>query len=200
MTVKLAVFVAPFAPVIVTEVLRVTVLVVTANVTVVLPDVTVTLEGTVTTEVLLLDSVTVAPLEGDGPLSVTVPVEFCDPPFTVVGFRVSELRVGALTVSVAERATPSVPVILTEVLDATGLVVMVKVAVVAFAATVTLAGTCAAVVLLLDRVTTAPFAGAGPFSVTVAVEVFPPITDVGLRTSELRVAALTVNVAVLVTP
>ena len=44
----------------------------------------------------------------------------------------------------------------TEVLVATGLVVTVKVAVVALAATVTLAGTCAAAVLLLDRVTTAP--------------------------------------------
>lgn len=40
--------------------------------------------------------------------------------------------------------------------DATGLVVMVKVAVVALAATVTLAGAWAAAVLLLDRVTMAP--------------------------------------------
>ena len=47
-----------------------------------------------------------------------------------------------------------------EAFVATGLVVTVKVAVVALAATVTLAGTCAAAVLLLDRVTTAP-AGRG---------------------------------------
>jgi len=85
-------------------------------------------------------------------------------------------------------------------LVATGLVVTVKVAVVAFAGTVTLAGTCAAAVLLLDRVTTAPPAGAGPFSVTVPVEEVPPITEVGLRVTELSVAAVTVNVVVLVTP
>ena len=44
----------------------------------------------------------------------------------------------------------------TEALLATGLVVTVNVAVVAFAATVTLIGTCAAFVLLLASVTTAP--------------------------------------------
>ena len=83
---------------------------------------------------------------------------------------------------------------------ATGLVVTVKVAVVAFAGTVTLAGTCAAAVLLLDRVTTAPPAGAGPFNVTVPVEDVPPITEEGLRVMDPSVAAVTVNVVVLVTP
>src|SRR5271167_4748015 len=71
-----------------------------------------------------------------------------------------------------------------EVLAATGLVVTVKVAVVAFAATVTLGGTCAAAVLLLDRVTTAPPPGAGPFNVTVPVDVLPPNTDAGLTLTE----------------
>jgi len=81
------------------------------------------------------------------------------------------------------------------VFDATALVVTVKVAVVAFAATVTLAGTCAAAVLLLDSVTTAPPVGAGPLSVTVPVEEAPPGTDVGLRVTELRTAAVTVRLA-----
>jgi len=63
----------------------------------------------------------------------------------------------------------------------------VKVAVVALAATVTLAGTCAAAALLLDRVTTAPPAGAGPFRVTVPVEVLPPIVEVGLSVTEVSV-------------
>src|SRR5271165_2627328 len=70
------------------------------------------------------------------------------------------------------------------VLLATPLVVMVKVAVVAPAATVTLAGSCAAPVLLLDKVTSAPPEGAGPFSMTVPLEVFPPATDVGFRVRE----------------
>ena len=83
---------------------------------------------------------------------------------------------------------------------ATGLVVTVKVAVVAFAGTVTLAGTCAAAVLLLDRVTTAPPEGAGPFNVTVPVEDVPPITEEGLLVMDPSVAAVTVNVVVLVTP
>ena len=87
-----------------------------------------------------------------------------------------------------------------EVLAATGLVVTVKVAVVAFAATVTLAGTCAAAVLLLDRVTTAPPAGAGPVSFTVPVEDVPPITEAGLKVTELTAAAVTVKLAVLVAP
>ena len=88
----------------------------------------------------------------------------------------------------------------TDAFVATGLVVTVKVAFVAFAATVTLAGTWAVAVLLLDSVTTAPPAAAGPFSVTVPVEEVPPITEVGLRATELSVAAVTVRVVVLVTP
>ena len=78
--------------------------------------------------------------------------------------------------------------------------VTVNVAVVAPAATVTLAGTCAAVVLLLVRVTTAPPDGAGPVKVTVPVEDVPPITEVGLRLTEVSAAAVTVKVAVFVTP
>src|SRR5207248_1746853 len=77
-----------------------------------------------------------------------------------------------------------------EVVAATGLVVTVKVAVVAFAATVTLAGTCAAAVLLLDRVTIAPSAGAGPVRATVPVELAPPMTEAGLTPTELSVGAV----------
>ena len=73
----------------------------------------------------------------------------------------------------------------TEALDATAAVVIVKVAVVAPAATVTLAGNCAAAVLLLVRVTTAPLDRAGPFKVTVPVDEVPPITEDGLRTMDV---------------
>jgi hypothetical protein len=92
-----------------------------------------------------------------------------------------------------------VPVIVTFVFAVTALEVTVNVAVVAFAATVTLAGTVAAAVLLLDSVTTAPAAGAGPFNVTVPVDGVPPITVVGLKLTEVNVAAVTVRVAVLET-
>ncbi len=76
-----------------------------------------------------------------------------------------------------------------------------NVAVVVPADTVTLAGTWAAAVLLLTKVTTAPPRGAGPLNVTVPVEGLPPTTEVGFRLKELRVAveAVTVNVAVRMT-
>ena len=76
-----------------------------------------------------------------------------------------------------------------------------NVAVVAPAATVTLAGTWAAVALLDVRLTTAPPAGAGLSSVTVPVKDTPPSTDIGLKLTELSAAtgAATVNVAVFVT-
>jgi hypothetical protein len=176
-----------------------TVFVVTVKVAVVFPEVTVTLTGTVATPVLLLERVTTVPADGAGPEIVTVPVEG-DSPLTVVGFKVSELATGVWIVSVVVRLTPRLPVIVTLVFAVTGLLVTVKVAVVAPAATVTVAGTVVSVVLLVDRVTVAPPVGAGPVKVTVPVDDVPPITDVGLRVTELRVAAVTIRVAVLVTP
>src|SRR5256886_17607368 len=68
-----------------------TVLVLTANVVLVAPAATVTLEGTVATDVSLLESATCAPPDGAGPLGVTVPVEQ-SPPVTVVGLRDSVER------------------------------------------------------------------------------------------------------------
>src|SRR6266436_9060244 len=75
---------------------------------------------------------------------------------------------------------------LTAVDAAAALVLTVNVALVTPAATVTLDGTLAAVVLLLERVTTAPPDGAAPLSVTVPVEEFPPVTLVGFSESEDR--------------
>src|SRR3981189_2172475 len=76
---------------------------------------------------------------------------------------------------------------LTVVEAATALVLTVNVAVVAPAATVTLDGTLAAVVLLLESVTTAPPEGAAPLNVTVPVEQFPPVTLAGFSESEEKV-------------
>ena len=64
--------------------------------------------------------------------------------------------------------------IVTAVEPDTGLVVAENVALVAPAATVTLAGTVAADVLSLPSNTTAPPPGAGPASVAVPVELSPP--------------------------
>lgn len=62
------------------------------------------------------------------------------------------------------------------------------------AGTVTLEGTLAAA-LLLESITGAPPRGAGPFSVTVPVDVpsGPPTTVVGFRVSEETVGGVTVS-------
>jgi len=95
-----------------------------------------------------------------------------------------------------------VPVTVQLVVIRTMLVVTVKVALVAPAGIVTLAGGVHAA-LLSESATTAPPAGAGPFSVTVPVEFpssGPPMTLVGFRVSEVRAAGSTVSVSVRVAP
>jgi hypothetical protein len=68
---------------------------------------------------------------------------------------------------------------------ATTLVLIANVAPAAPAATVTLEGTLATDVSLLERVTCAP-AGATPLNVTVPVEEFPPVTLGGLSENDER--------------
>ena len=92
----------------------------------------------------------------------------------------------------------------TVVLVVTVLLVAVKLALAAPALTVTLAGTVAALVLLLERVTTAPPAGAPLVKVTVPCELTPPATVVGLSVIDDSEAGagcgVTVSVAVRFTP
>src|SRR6185369_3102954 len=71
---------------------------------------------------------------------------------------------------------PEFAVIVTEVFALTGVVTMAKLAELAPAATVTFGGTLAIDGLLLARVTSCPFAAAGPFKVTIPVEEAPPLT------------------------
>ena len=80
----------------------------TVKVALLLPAGTVTLEGTLAAA-LLLESITCAPPAGAGPLNVTVPVDDCVPPVTLVGFNVSEETVGrggGVTVSEADVLAP----------------------------------------------------------------------------------------------
>ena len=80
-------------------------------------------------------------------------------------------------------------------------VLTVNVALVAPAAIVTLGGTEPAL-LLLESATSAPPAGAGPFSVTVPVELpsGPPMTLDGFRLSEESTGGSTLSEAVCVAP
>src|SRR5207249_11294412 len=73
----------------------VTTLLLPVKVAVVTPAGTATLEATLAAP-LLLESATCAPPVGAGPLSVTVPVEDCAPPITLVGFSVTDESVGAV--------------------------------------------------------------------------------------------------------
>jgi hypothetical protein len=90
-----------------------------------------------------------------------------------------------VTVSLADLVAPSKAAeIVTPVETVTGLVDTVKLALVAPAATVTVAGTVATAVSLLESVTSTPPAGAGVIRLTVPVDAAPPVTLVGLRLSE----------------
>ena len=162
----------------------------TVKLALVCPADTVTWDGTVATDVLLLDSDTLAPPKGAAPLRVTVPVELF-PPLTLVGLRVSDESVteddDGLIVSVACcELLPSVAVIVAVVIEETDVVVTVKLALVDPLATVTLLGTLALELLLL-KLTTVPPEGAAELRVTVPVELLPPVTLVGFKLTEERV-------------
>lgn len=90
--------------------------------------------------------------------------------------------------------------IVTGVDAATGIVLIVNVAVVLAAATVTLAGIVAAAGREVESVTTAPPAGALPVSVTVPVNAIPPTTLAGLNPNERTLGGCTVSTAGWLTP
>src|SRR5437588_629199 len=190
----------------VTAVDATTALVVTVKLALLAPAGTVTLAGTAATLGLLLARETTARPVGAGALRVTVPGEDCVPPVTLVGFSVSDDRVavGGVTVSDAVLLAPPWAAEMVTAVDATtALVVAVKLALLAPAGTVTLAGTAATLGLLLARETTAPPLGDGPLRVTVPVEdCVPPVTLVGFSVSDDRVVVggVTVRCAVLLAP
>jgi hypothetical protein len=167
---------------------------VTVKLAVVEPAVTTTVAGTVAAAVLSLDRLTVrwAAVPTAGTFSVTVPIELAIPPRTLVGFKFTETATTGFTESVALADPFKVAVIIGLAAELTTLEVTVNVAVVAPVATITLAGTVAAVVMLLDRVTVlcAFVPAAGALRVTVPIEFAdPPTTAVGFRLTDTTPAS-----------
>lgn len=177
---------------------------VTVKVPVVVPAGIDAVAGTVATEVVPEERLTVRPPAGAALLIVTVPVEVW-PPATEVGFSVTVEIVGAVT--------PSVPVIVfvpvpfgleaetvTVLSEATAAVVAVNVAVVWPPATVTEAGTVVEASPELRVTVTVPEAAVGAFSVIVPVELVPPTTEAGLNVSVLTNGGMTRSDRVEVVP
>jgi len=156
--------------------------VVTVNVLLTAPALTVTLAGT-DAAAELSDSVTTAPPAGAGALSDTVPVDDV-PPVTVVGLTVSAVRVAdcdGVTPSAAKSVvSPRVATSCAVVGNVAENVAAVNVALVAPAGTVTVGGTLTEPGSGLLRLTATPPAGAGLPRVTVPVADWPPGTLVGL--------------------
>lgn len=106
-----------------------------------------------------------------------------------------------VTERTADLVTPAlVPEIVVLVVLRTRFVVTVKVAAVAPGATVTLEGTVATAVLLLESWIVTPADGAAPLRVTVPVDGLPPTTFDGFKFNEDNAGRVIVNVAVFVTP
>ena len=157
--------------------------VLTGNVALVNPGATVTLDGTVATEVLLLESAMTTPPAGAGPLNVTVLVEEL-PPAVLDGLTVTEVRTGGITVIEVVCVTPLRTAETTAgVAVATGVVVTAKLALVLPSGMVADAGTLTAG-LLLDKETTVPPVGAGPLNATVPVGEPPPVALAALKPNE----------------
>ena len=155
--------------------------VVTGNVAFVAPPLTVTVAGTVATLTLLLPSDTTMPFDGAALVSVAVP---CDgfPPTTLVGLRTTVDSAGlgggavrAFTNNDVAALSRRRPVIVIVVSAVTVDVPIGNVALAAPAGTVTVDGIVAAA-LELRSCTGAPPAAAALCSVTVPVDVAPPLT------------------------
>jgi len=160
------------------------------------PAATVTEAGTETAALLLLKATTVPPA-GAAWLSVTVLPAKDRPPTMPDPARCSVSAEPALTVRLAVCEVPPSDAVIVEVaFETTVKVETVNVAVVEPAATVTDAGTVAAEVLLDVSATVVPPVGAMLLKVTVPVELSPPVTEVGLRETPVKVGAVTVKLAV----
>jgi len=160
----------------VTTVVVPTAFVVTVNFPDVAPLATLTIAGTVAAPVFELERVIVVPVEGAGPVRVTVPPTTVLPPTAVFGETAIDLTVAGITVREPDVVeVPCLAVTVADTFEATALVVMLNVADEVPPATFTDAGTVTLVELEVS-VTVMPAAGAGEFSVTVPVAAVPPVT------------------------
>jgi hypothetical protein len=170
-----------------------------ANEAVDAPVASITELGTVAMLGFELDRLTATLEKGGGPLKATVPVTVVsEPPTTALGDTATDCRVGGSIVRVAILVTPpALAVIATFVGAFTRRALILKVAEVLPAGTVTDAGT-EATALPEDRFTTTPPAGAWPFSVTVPTAVLPLATGFGAIERLDSATAVTLSVADLV--
>jgi len=127
------------------------------------------------------------PLAGAGDVNVILPVAVpFGPPTTDCGDMVRRNETPS-TVSVAGIETPPRLAVMVDVcVEPETPVVIVNVALVAPDGTVTLVGTCATAVLLLESLITTPPSGAALLIITVPVDVAPPATSVGLIVNWLK--------------
>jgi len=177
-----------------------TIVVVTGNVADVAPCTMLTLAGTVAAP-LSLERPTANPPAPAALVSVTVPVEG-EPPLTEVGSRTSEESAGPGGTNTSADVwvtPPAVAEMSTEVVEATAVVTIVKLACNAPALTETLDGTDAADMLELASVTGSPPAEAGADSVTIPDEGVPPSTTPGERTRLVTETGPTERIAVRLT-
>jgi len=162
---------------------------------------TIRVAGTGNAAGLLLVRLTMNPPEGALPLSPTQPV-VVNPETTLAGLKDSIVTTGGATVRTADEVVPlgSFAVKLTDVLADTGNEETLNVPLVAAPAMVKLAGTVAALGLLLVRVMLKPAVGAGPLRITVATELLPPVSVPGTNVNDVNTAGLTVKFALRLFP
>ena len=126
------------------------------------------------------------PPDGAGEAMVTVPVELL-PPATLFGFRLMELTAvpGVMVILPCTVLLPRVAVMVTRVLLSTNplLVLSVKVALVAPAASVTVAGTIANVLLLLKPTVLPPAGGLPVPAGRPLAPPAPPVRPAAVRAS-----------------
>jgi len=169
-----------------------TLAVVTVKVTVFWPAGTTAFAGTLA-EALLLVKATWVPPTPAGPSKLIVPVELVPPP-TEGGFTPTKTKFAGVTVRVAVLEPLLVLAEMSAVdWELTPPPVTVNVAVVAPAATNTVAGTVA-LALLDDRLTEKPPVGAGCEIVTVPVDCFPLDTVVGFSVKPMTPTTFTAGI------